>query len=58
MRWLVRILSDAAHVEKLAPGGSQDGGCLAKNLEQLAHPDRSDIGNQVQGHQGFTRVHA
>ena len=39
-------------------GRAQDGGRIAEVFEQLPHPDRADVLDQIQRHQCFPGLHA
>jgi hypothetical protein len=45
-------------LQQLRFGCVEDGGRIAEVFEQLPHPDRADVLDQIQRHQGFPRLHA
>src|SRR5260370_14257965 len=52
------FFADAVHAKQLLPGGLEDGRCFAEALEQLPDTNRTNVLDQVEGHECFPAVHA
>src|SRR5260370_24913843 len=52
------FFADAVHAKQLLPGGLEDGRCFAEALEQLPDTNRTDVLDQVEGHECFPAVHS